>query len=134
MLTLSLGLILESKNVFDTIFLGFFLNDFCFSIGSAAKFLHSFEQHPLSFLEHVLHWIKRIWQASFLQSVWLSQGTLQIWHLERISSVTLSPSLSSNTKFFPLNFDFNPFSFTSWAYWIIPPWSWLTFLKPFLIR
>ena len=55
MLALSLGLILESKNVLDTIFLGFFRNDFCFSIGSVEKFLHSFEQHPLSFLEHVLH-------------------------------------------------------------------------------
>ena len=52
---LSLGLTRESKNVFETTYFGSFLKNFCFSIGSDAKSLHSFEQHPLNFFEHFLH-------------------------------------------------------------------------------
>ena len=69
-LNLDLGKSISSKkNVLDIILSGFLRKIFCSSIGSFAKFLHSFEQHPFSFSSQFSHCINKIWQASFLQSV-----------------------------------------------------------------
>ena len=64
---------------------------------------HAREQQFSYSLEQSGHWINNRWQASFAQLICRSLGLLHWWQLLIISSLIRSPSLASNTKFFPLN-------------------------------
>src|ERR1035437_3763417 len=90
-------------------------SSFCSPSGMLYISWHSWVQQPSYLTAHSLHWINNRWQPSFLQFVWSSQGLPHWWHWLMISVPIFSPSLLSNTKFFPLNLLSSSSSFTLFA-------------------